>query len=118
MALEDDLYRIEQKLWIGTADDYRRNVDDRCLTVFTEMAGVMDREAIAQSAGGGRRWAELSLERKGFINPAPDSAMISYQTNARRAEGGRYRALVSSLYVRRGQDWKMAFHQQTPLESK
>ena len=36
----------------------------------------------------------------------------------RRADGKLYSALVSSGYVTRGQDWKMAFHQQAPLASK
>jgi hypothetical protein len=32
-----------------------------------------------------------------------------------RPEGERYRALVSSGYVKRNGSWKMMFHQQTPL---
>ena len=40
------------------------------------------------------------------------------EATERRADGKLCSALVSSGYVRRGQDWKMAFHQQTPLASK
>jgi hypothetical protein len=58
------------------------------------------------------------MTRKGFIKPTEETATISYEASARRTDGKLYTALVSSGYVRRGQDWKMAFHQQTPLESK
>ena len=115
MSTENDLYKLEEKLWTGNADDYRRHVDRECLTVFTEMAGVLDREKIAQSAGGGRKWSGLSIARKGFLEPADGFAMVSYEATAGRADGTPYKALVSSGYARHGQEWKLAFHQQTPL---
>ena len=79
------------------------------------MAGVLDREKIAQSAGGGRKWSGLSIARKGFLEPADGFAMVSYEATAGRADGTPYKALVSSGYARHGQEWKLAFHQQTPL---
>jgi hypothetical protein len=54
-------------------------------------------------------------DRKGFIRPAWTVAIISYEATTRRHDGSPYHALVSTGYVRRGADWKMAFHQQTPL---
>jgi hypothetical protein len=35
-----------------------------------------------------------------------------------RDNGEAYEALVSSAYVRRDGQWKMAFHHQTPLAGK
>jgi hypothetical protein len=117
MSTENDLYKLEEKLWTGNADDYRRHVDDECLTVFTEMAGVLDREKIAQSAGDGRKWSGLQMARKGFLEPTDGFAMLSYEATAGRADGTPYKALVSSGYARHGRAWKLAFHQQTPLGS-
>jgi hypothetical protein len=116
MSTENDLYKVEEKLWTGGSEDYRRHVDDTCLTVFTEMAGVLDKEKIAQSADE-RRWSGVKMARKGFIEPTDDTAILSYEASARRADGKPYNALVSSGYVRRGRDWKLTFHQQTPLDS-
>lgn len=42
-------------------------------------------------------------------------AFLTYRASAVRGEDVRYRALVSSAYVKRGDAWKLAFHQQTPL---
>jgi hypothetical protein len=51
MILEDRLYDIERLFWTGGSDIYRTHVDETCLTVFAEMAALLDRERIAQSAG-------------------------------------------------------------------
>jgi uncharacterized protein YchJ len=116
MAIEDKLYDIEKGFWTEGAAHYRAHVDDQCLTVFAEMAALLERDKIAESAGD-HRWSDLSMTRRGFLNAVEDFAVISYEASAKRA-GRTYRALVSSGYVRRGQDWRMAFHQQTPLDSK
>lgn len=84
-----------------------------CLTVFPEMTALLDREKIAQQVGDAR-WGNLVMTRKGYLSLSADFAIICYESSAKRGERG-YRALVSSGYVRRGEDWKMAFHQQTPL---
>ena len=115
-TIEDKLYALEQGFWTGGGDFYRAHLDDMCLTVFPEMTALLDREKIAQQVGD-TRWGDLAMTRKGYLSLAPDFAIICYESSARRGDRA-YRALVSSGYVQRGEDWKMAFHQQTPLESK
>jgi hypothetical protein len=118
MNLENQLYDLERQFWTGGAETYRAHVDERCLTVFAEMAALLDREQIARSAGAGRRWQDVTMTRKGIIRPARTVAIISYEAAATRGDGSPYRALVSTAYVRRGPDWKMTFHQQTQIEPK
>jgi hypothetical protein len=47
---------------------------------------------------------------------AKDAALLSYRAEA-RWEGAKadILAYASSIYVRRGGQWKLAFHQQTPI---
>lgn len=116
MTLEDRLYDIERQLWTGGPDVYRAHVDDTCLTVFTEMTALLDRERIVQSVDG-HRWNDVAMSRKGFTQPAQSVAIITYKASARRSDGRIYHALVSSGYARRLKEWRMMFHQQTPLES-
>jgi hypothetical protein len=44
-----------------------------------------------------------------------DIALLTYRASAVRGQDEPYAARVSSGYVKRGADWKMMFHQQTPL---
>lgn len=119
MSTKSELLPIERSLWTDGPEAYRRNVDERCLVAFTEMAGVSSRDEIAATVTDGPRWRDLEIEVEGLVEPAPDVAVITYEARAVQGEDGderRYHALVSSGYVRREDGWKLVFHQQTPLE--
>jgi hypothetical protein len=115
MLLERRLYEMERQFWTGGAEIYRAHADEKCLAVFAEMTALLDREQVAQSVGEGGRWQDVTMERKAIIRPAQTVVIICYEARARRSDGSPYHALVSTGYVRRGPDWKMTFHQQTPL---
>jgi hypothetical protein len=114
----DDLFEIERNFWTGDAEFYRRNLDEKCLVVFTEMSGLMARNDIAATIKDASRWQKLHIDDKSSLALSDDVALLSYRANAMRDKGETYQALVSSAYVRRGGQWKMAFHQQTPLGGK
>jgi hypothetical protein len=111
---KDDIVALEKGFWSGDAEFYCKNLDDRCLVAFTEMSGVMDREAIAGMIREGERWEDVEMTERGFLEPADGVAMLAYEVRASRG-GKHHHAVVSSGYVRRNGAWKMAFHQQTPL---
>ncbi|HVZ99377.1 MAG TPA: hypothetical protein VG841_03575 [Caulobacterales bacterium] len=110
-----ELMNIERGFWTGDADYYRAHVDTECLVAFTELAGVQTREFIAGQTSDPERWRDLEIEEKGFLTPSSDTALLSYEVRAKRANGEPYHALVSTAYVNRDGDWRMAFHQHTPL---
>lgn len=117
-TLGQDLLNLERKFWIGDAEFYRRHLDEKCLTVFKGMAGVFSREDIAAQAKSGHQWTNLQLSEKGFVQPSEDFAILSYEMSGGNEDGDPHRALCSTGYVRRFGDWKMTFHQQTPLDAE
>ncbi|MBX3479948.1 MAG: hypothetical protein KF842_06080 [Caulobacter sp.] len=117
MSEQDRLMDLERGFWEGDENFFRRHVADHCLLAFTGMAGVKDREAVARSTSGAARWTDLEVRPVGEIQLSDEAVIVTYEASARR-EGEPYRALVSSGYVRRGGDWKLAFHQQTPMEAE
>jgi hypothetical protein len=114
--LSQELLAIEKHFWTGDPEVYRRHADERCLIAFAEMAGVMSNEDIAKSAEKGR-WKDVSFDQKGLARLSDTAAVITYECTAKRKDGQPYRALVSSGYVKRAGGWKLAFHQQTPLQT-
>jgi hypothetical protein len=116
MTVEQQLLAHERQFWIAGADFYRKTVDDQCLLAFTDMAGVMSKESVAATIEDEPRWSDLAMEESGFLQLNDGVAILTYRARAQRADGSPYAALVSSAYVKRGGDWKLAFHQQTPLE--
>lgn len=116
MALGQDLMRLEKGFWTEGADYYRDHVDEACLLAFTEMAGVHSNEEIAEMNPGAGNWRNVELDEKGVVELSDGAVVLTYEASAERKTGEPYRALVSTGYVKRDGKWKMAFHQQTPLD--
>lgn len=115
MNLQKELLAMEETLWSGGASEYRRALDSDCLVAFTEMAGVQSRDEIADMAGKGR-WRDVDIDVEGFLRPTNDVTILTYHVTAMRGDEP-YNARVSSAYVKRNGEWRMMFHQQTPLKS-
>ena len=117
MALERDLLRLEKGFWTEGGNYYREHVDDECLLAFSDMAGVHSNEEIAGMNPGAGNWKNVSLDEKGLAHLSDDAVVLTYEVSAQRRSGEPYKALVSTGYVKRDGEWKMAFHQQTPLDA-
>lgn len=117
MSLMSDLLSVERELWTGRSDSYLRHLDDDCLVAFVDMAGVSTKDEIADTVEGAPRWRDLQIEVEGFLRPNGTVAILTYRARATRGDGDPYRALISSAYVHRAGEWKLMFHQQTPLPS-
>jgi hypothetical protein len=116
IKLEDQLFSLEEKFWKRGADDYRRNLANSAIMVFPDPAGVLVKDEITSSLGSKSRWSDVALEEHRLLELADGAAVVTYKATAKRLDGGRpYVARASSAYVHDGSDWKLAFHQQTPL---
>lgn len=118
MTLQDDLLDLEELFWTGGPEVWAEHCDDTCLVAFADMSGPVPRDDIAHMAEEGR-WHDLAMLPKGLIMLSEDAVLLTYEASAvRREEAGNppqaHHAVVSSAYVRRGDAWKLAFHQQTP----
>ena len=71
-----------------------------------------DRATIVESMSG-QPWHRYKLEEVRSLELAPDAGVVTYGVVAER-DGQEYSALMSSVYVRRLDGWKLVFHQQTP----
>ena len=114
--LEDVLFALEERFWLGSSDYYRRNLADAALMVFPDPAGVQIKDEILSSVSGQSRWTDVALEEHRLMELANGAALVTYKATAHRpGEQKPYRARASSAYVHDGRAWKLAFHQQTPL---
>jgi hypothetical protein len=114
MSLEQELLKIDEAFWKGGPEAYQAHADDVCLVVFSEMATKMKRADIVKTAEKGR-WSDVSITPKGMAELTDASAVVTYECSARRKDGKKYHAYVSSGYVKREDGWKLSFHQQTPI---
>ena len=113
------LIEIERRLWTNDAAFYQDNLTDDCLLVFAE-TGVITREiavdAIRKENEQGRRRAEVDFEGIRQLRLTEADSLLNYRVTARwEHEESSVTLLASSIYVRRDEAWKLAFHQQTPV---
>lgn len=121
MASKEELAGIERGFWLSGKDHFLAHLDERCLLAFPqagEMHGIKSREEVAATATPSNRWRDLEMTDLHLLDVGEDSALLSYRADVIRADGESYAALVSSLYVRRGDGWKLAFHQHSPVEAE
>ena len=122
MPLLELLLQIERELWRGNARLYRHHLHDDAVLVFAE-TGVMGKtsalNAIEQGDGGAQQWEDVIFSEARAVEFTDDAAMLTYRADARNAQDrSPYSALSSSLYTKRDGQWKLAFHQQTPLSGQ
>jgi uncharacterized protein DUF4440 len=117
--MDDDPLALEHQGWqaLGGGPEaavefYARVLDTAVEMIFPGGARIDDRAAVLASMGG-PPWESWTLEEPRLRDLGPASAVVTYGVVARRAGGGPYSALVSSVYVRRDDGWKLAVHQQT-----
>ena len=118
MALENELFDIEQGFWLRGEEHFLDHVDDLCLLAFPqagEMHGIRSREEVAATATTANRWRDLAMNARHILQLSDEVAIISYRADVMRADGQPYAALVSSTYARRADGWKLAFHQHAPV---
>ena len=114
-TLEQDLIALERQFWSSKPEAYLQNADDGCLVAFPQMAKVMSREEMAGMAQEGR-WSDVTIDKRGLVALTEKVAILTYEASAKGVDGQLYHALVSSAYAKRNGNWKLAFHQQTPLQ--
>ncbi len=119
MAHDDELITLERQGWEALSSTgeaarafYERVLDDTVLMLLPGGMVLDDRAAIVESMSG-QPWSGYTLDDLRATRPAPETGLVTYGVAAER-DGQVYRALMSSLYVRRPDGWKLAFHQQTP----
>ena len=108
----DELLAIERELGGGTGDAYRKHLTDDALVVVPGAA--IDKEKCAFAIDASPGWDEFDITDAQTIELTPESVVLSYRWSSRRGDE-TYEALMSSVYVRRDGEWKLALHQQTPV---
>ncbi len=115
----DELTALERRGWDALSSDgdtarafYDEVLDERVVMLLPGGMVLDDRATIVESMSG-QPWARYALDDVRAFQPTADTGVVTYGAVAERG-GQEYSALMSSIYVRRDDGWKLVFHQQTP----
>lgn len=119
MEARDELMGLEREGWdalsVGgdaAAAYYDEVLADEVLMLLPGGMVLDDRTEVIDSMRG-EPWSSYELSDERVLELGEGSAVLAYRARAVRA-GVEYSALVNSTYVRAGDEWKLALHQQTP----
>ena len=117
MSLAERLVALEHEGWDALVAGeggryYREHLTDDALMAFP--FGVLTREATIEAMESAPPWERYELADPQVVALSDDSGILVYEVVARRAGQEPYSAVVSTTFVRDGDVWKVAFHQQSP----
>jgi hypothetical protein len=113
IELEEQGWRALSSTGEAAAEFYERILDDRIVMLLPGGMVLDDRATIVRSMSG-QPWSSFELEDLRELHLTPDAGIVTYGVSATREGSAPYSALVSSVYFRREDGWRLAFHQQTP----
>lgn len=118
MDLKQTLMALEEQFWEASSaafvDLIRGYLTDDALTVGT--FGVLNKEttiAVNKEQPRFLFWRIDDAPR--ILQLTTDSAVVIYKATAQREGREAFTVMMSSTYVSRDGEWKLAFHHQTPL---
>lgn len=117
-STQQELLELEAQAWKALsagqgADHYGQMMIDPALVVVP--GNVLTREEALKSFGDVPPWSDYQLGGGEFLQLSDLCALITYRARAKRDQDATaYSARFTSVYVKVEDEWKLAFHQQTP----
>ena len=115
--LKDELIAIERSLWRNEPNVYHQTYLPEAIPIFPNVGRIGRSEAvdaIREENKAGRAWAEVNLNDVEILHLGDDTVLLTYRAVARwNYEEVATTILCSTLYVKKGGNWMVAFHQQT-----
>jgi hypothetical protein len=112
----NDLISIERRGWEAlcskdAASYYRQHMTEDALMAFP--FGVMNKEEALSAMAAAAPWSRYEMQDPRVVRLGPDSGVVAYSVIAQREGEDPFSAVLSSTFVRRHGEWKLAFHQQS-----
>jgi uncharacterized protein (TIGR02246 family) len=100
------------------ADFYGRLMTEDGVMVLAH-GQVLDRDQVAASLSDAPPWRAYEISDERLVELGDDAAVLVYRGTAYRGDDPEpaFAALMTSSYVRRNGEWRLACYQQTPVVS-
>jgi ketosteroid isomerase-like protein len=113
MDLQRTLMQIERELTIDSGPGYRRHLADDAVVIVP--GAILDKDATIAAMAQSPGWSGFDAEDVRLVELGDGVALITYTFHAHRAPDTNYSAVLTSVYSREGDEWRLRLHQQTPV---
>ena len=118
MSIGQELRDLERRGWdalcAGTGDRFYGEIMTEDGLMVLANGQTMDRGEVVASLAASPRWTGYEISGERVVPLGAGAAALVYSALAFRGDEPPFAALMSSVYVREGVDWRLALYQQTP----
>lgn len=120
MELLNELLAVERRGWDALctstgADFYGELMTDDAVMVLAN-GMVLDRDGVVDALKNAPPWRAFEIEDPRVLAAGADSRILVYIGIAyREGEEPAFRGVMTSVYVRTPEGWRLACYQQTPM---
>jgi hypothetical protein len=117
----EQLLELEERGWQALSSDHPVEFCEEWLAndaVMIVPGMIIDRATFLRAVGDEQPWASHQIEDAHALSLTDDSAALIYRVTARRAGQPAFIGLLTSVYVKRADQWKLVLHQQTPVPAR
>lgn len=115
------LLKLEHAGWSslcdGTGGAFYRDMMTPDGVMIVADGSVMTRDEAALALGSSRPWSSYEIDVPRMVPISDDAHALIYRGTGRRDGETPFVAMMTSVYVRAGEDWKLALYQQTPVST-
>jgi hypothetical protein len=118
--LQDTLLALERQGWDSLCDStggafYGQAMTEDAVMVLAN-GEIMDRDGVVTALSQAPPWRTYDISDARVIQAGPESAALVYRGTAYRdANEPAFVGLMSSVYVIRNEEWRLALYQQTAI---
>ncbi|MGI9156938.1 MAG: nuclear transport factor 2 family protein [Marmoricola sp.] len=118
--LQATLLEIERRGWASLCDSTGSDFYGAIMTEDAVMVladgSVMDRSGVVEALRQAPPWRTYDIRDVRLIDTGPDCSVLVYIGSAYRdGDVPAFVGAMSSVYVQRGDTWRLALYQQTPV---
>lgn len=118
-ACPAELIEIEHSLWTNDPEVYEATYTEDAILIFSEVGRISRSvavDAIRRENKDGKYWAEVQFEEVVPLQLVPEVVLLTYKAIARwNYQATATSSLCATVYVKRNELWKVAFHQQSAI---
>ncbi len=114
----EELVQLETAGWEALssdrgADHYAEAMTADAVMVVPGM--VLSRDQAVAAIGEAPPWSSFRIDDPRVVRLVDGAAALTYRATAQRQGSPAFEALMTTTFVRDGDRWRVALHQQTPL---
>ena len=108
---------IEKKFWEeGTQAFFEKSMDQNAVSVMEPM-GFIEKSTAVEMSAHSKGWDDVKMHDLKFVQLTPDCVALIYHGEATNRETGEpSKESISSVYVKKDGEWKLALTTHQPWE--